>query len=349
MAGKGTSSKPKVSIVSISYNQEKYIKDALESFVTQETDFDYEVIIGDDASTDNTPKIIEAYAQKYPNIIQPILRKKNIGVVANLNGVMGVAKGEYVALCEGDDYWTDPTKLKRQVDFLDTKPDYALCFHPVRVFFENGDEEDKLFPEAKSGFTLERLLERNFIQTNSVMYRRQDYSKLPDDILPLDWYYHVYHAKHGKIGFINRIMSDYRKHPSGVWWDSNHNRKGIWQKYGVMHMTLFIEFLKLCSDNPVHRTLILRLIARMLNNLIETDEATGGDLVKQVLKKHSVYVEDMLIAQYHLRLNNQQPGHDVSRLSKELKEVEHELRQRNKELEQIKNSKLWKVKKILPR
>ena len=102
---------PVVSVVSISYNHEAFIRDALEGFVTQEVDFPSEIIVADDASTDSTPNIIAEYAAKYPALIRPILRPENVGIHANLTHALAAARGTYIALCEGDDYWTDTLKL----------------------------------------------------------------------------------------------------------------------------------------------------------------------------------------------------------------------------------------------
>src|SRR5690606_17979110 len=134
--------------------------------------------------------IIKEYATKYPGIIKPILRKKNLGPQKNFLDVLRASKGEYIALCEGDDYWTDSSKLQKQVDFMDAHPGYALCFHLVRVFFEEKSKPDQIYPKTdkSKGLRTQNLLKENFIQTNSVMYRRQNYKDLPDNILPLDWF-----------------------------------------------------------------------------------------------------------------------------------------------------------------
>lgn len=250
-------SRPKVSIVAISYNQESYVLEALESFLAQKTDFEFEVIIGDDASTDGTQKIISQFVKKHPKIVRPILRKRNVGVHENLFDVLRQAKGEYIALCEGDDYWTDPTKLQRQADFLDSHPDYALCFHPVKVFFQKGEEPDTIFPEDKEGFTTERLLEVNYIQTNSVMYRKQTYDDLPIDILPLDWYLHLYHAQFGKIGFIDRVMASYRRHEGGIWWNTYKQPSLFWEKYGSAYLTFLRNIMTMYGRQPEYRDIIL--------------------------------------------------------------------------------------------
>ena len=121
-----------VTIRCIAYNQERYIRDCLEGFVMQKTNFRFEAIVHDDASTDGTAAIIKEYAEKYPDIIKPILETENQYSKhdGSLQRIMAEGcKGKYVAFCEGDDYWTDPLKLQKQVDFLESHPDYSLCFH----------------------------------------------------------------------------------------------------------------------------------------------------------------------------------------------------------------------------
>src|ERR1700743_1461118 len=133
-----TQKKLRLSICVVTYNHEKYIAQALDSFLIQETDFAFQVIVGDDCSTDNTTNILKEYATKYPDIIKPIFREKNIGPMNNSLDVYDHAKTEYVAICDGDDYWTDKNKLQRQVDFLDRNQNFSICFHPTKIVFENG-------------------------------------------------------------------------------------------------------------------------------------------------------------------------------------------------------------------
>lgn len=174
-----------MSIVSISYNQEEYIREALDGFAAQRTEFPVEVIIADDASTDATPRIIGEYAARYPQLFRPILRQTNIGVHANFKDVLSAARGEYLALCEGDDYWTDPLKLSKQVKYLDRHPETTVCFHPVRVIYEDGAKDSEFPPLSwRRDLSVDALLARNFIQTNSVVYRRQpSYDDIPANVM----------------------------------------------------------------------------------------------------------------------------------------------------------------------
>ena len=218
----------KVSVICITYNHAPFIRDALDGFVMQKTNFPYEVIIHDDASTDGTADIIREYAEKYPDIIKPILQTENQwsrGISISRNYTWPRIRGQYVALCEGDDYWTDENKLQRQSDFLDTHPDFSICFHPVVKRWQDASKPDTIFPSAKEHFykntlDINHLKRRNFIATGSVMYRwclNNDYDRCPSGITPGDWYLHLLHAQHGKIYMLPSVMGVYRKHSGGIW------------------------------------------------------------------------------------------------------------------------------------
>ena len=118
-----------VSIVCITYNHESYLRRALDGFLMQKTSFAYEIVLAEDCSTDGTRKICEEYAAKYPEIIHYIYRDHNVGYNENEYEAMCAARGKYIAYCEGDDYWTIPDKLQKQVDFLESHPDYSICWH----------------------------------------------------------------------------------------------------------------------------------------------------------------------------------------------------------------------------
>jgi len=287
--------KPKVSIVSISYNHEKFITKALESFLNQACDFDFEVIIADDKSTDGTQNIIRKYADKYPEIIKPILRKKNIGIQANLKDALMHASGEYIALCEGDDFWTDNNKLRCQVDFLDKHKNYSLCFHPVRVFFEKREQEDSIYPDQRPKLTTLELLRWNYIQTNSVMYRKQNYANLAENILPVDWYLHLYHAQFGKIGYINTVMSAYRRHEKGVWWVSTKERGLFLEKHGYRHLNLFCALLDMYGHKKDLREAILANSNAMLEDMIYSLRDKNEKLVKSVIIDFPELLMEMVV------------------------------------------------------
>lgn len=226
----------KLTVVCLAYNQERFIKQALDSLLRQETNFAYEILVHDDASTDKTQEIVRTYEKMYPNKIRGIYQKSNqwsTGKGITKNFVSPLIRGEYVAFCEGDDYWTDVTKLQEQVDFLDSHPDYSICFHPVTVLWENETKPATVAPNKRmlkkfQRLNLEQLLKVNFIQTNSVVYRwrfhNDDIKIFPDGIMPGDWFLHLLHAECGKIGYIDKEMAVYRRHSRGVWTGSKNSQ-----------------------------------------------------------------------------------------------------------------------------
>lgn len=214
--------KPKVSILTTTYNHEAYIADAVESMLMQETDFPYELVIGEDCSTDDTRAILFDFKERHPDQIRLLLREENVGRRRNWMETLDACQGDYVAILEGDDYWTDSCKLQRQVDFLDSHPACALCFHPVLKHFEEDDRPDHRFVPrpGKSTYTMRDLLERNFIATCSVMFRNGLVDRFPDwyrTVPAGDWPLHVLNAQHGEIGYIDRVMAVHRVHEGGVW------------------------------------------------------------------------------------------------------------------------------------
>ena len=344
---------PKVSIISTTYNHEKYIRAALDSFVAQKTDFEVEVIIGDDHSTDNTAGIIEEYAKAHPGLFKPVLRNKNLGVVGNFLDVLRAAKGDYIAICEGDDFWTDPDKLQTQADFLDKNLDYALCFHPVKVFYEGGQGDDRIYPDFKdkSKFSVAELLRGNYIQTNSVMYRRQDYADMPAGILPLDWYLHLYHAQFGKIGFIDKVMAAYRRHPGGLWWESDRNATEIWRKHGLAQLKLYAEFLKLYGDKDEYREIINGHISNMFNNLIEVDKKHGDKLVDKAMLEFpggaKVFIANQHRELRELREELRRRDTRITGLEDENQHKDRLLQHKDDELKTIKASRFWKLRNLV--
>lgn len=220
--------KPTVSIICLTYNQEKYVRDCLDGFIAQKTDFPYEVLIYDDASTDATPEIIKDYTSRFPSVFKPTFYQVNnysqgLGFVGLYTGIKE-AKGKYVAYCEGDDYWTDPLKLQKQVDFLEANPDYAICAHETLVRNEDYAKLDGLvFSEftknlfiSTSGrhFTFRDTLTGNIFHISSMMYRNRNLT-LPrwlPTVSACDMVLYMILAREGDVYVLPDIMSVYRGH-----------------------------------------------------------------------------------------------------------------------------------------
>lgn len=236
----------KLKIVTTTYNQEKYIGQAIEGFLMQKTNFPYKIVISNDCSTDNTEKIIKEYQEKYPEKIELITNKQNLGAMGNfIHTLSNIKDCEYVALCDGDDFWTDENKLQKQVDFLDEHQDYNICFHKSKLFYEEDEKEESIIPEnIKEETTIEDLVEQNYIVANSVVYRWKFNDKnleeiFPTDIVPGDYYVHLLHAQDGKIKMFDEVMSSYRRHSGGMWWSNDSENK---EKFTLEYGRKFLNF-----------------------------------------------------------------------------------------------------------
>jgi len=213
----------KVSVLVMTYNHAGFIAQAMDSALMQETNFPYEIIVSEDCSTDGTREIVQTYHRRFPEKIRLILSQQNVASNAVVVRGIEAAQGQYVALLDGDDYWTSPYKLQKQTDFLDSHPECAICFHNVRVVHENGSREPWLWTPAHHPelTTLEALWMGNYIATCSTMFRKGLCDRLPtwyDSFFPItDWPLHILNAEHGKIGYINDVMGVYRYHSRGYY------------------------------------------------------------------------------------------------------------------------------------
>lgn len=280
---------PKLSIVTTTHNQEAYVRQAFDSFVAQQTDFPVEIVVADDASTDTTPAIIREYTERYPHLFRPILRSQNLGLNLNLTGALSAARGEYIALCEGDDYWIDPQKLKKQVSYLDRHPETAVCFHPVRVVWEDGYAKDSKFPPAhlRGNLSVEALILMNFIQTNSAVYRRLDrYNDIPSDVMPLDWYLHVRHAVHGEIAMLPETMAVYRRHARGMWHNQVVDPPKFWLTLGPGHAATFDAMLDLFPDDPVREELVAAMGDWILRQMAKVPGPEGRAAIEKTVAQY---------------------------------------------------------------
>lgn len=216
-----------VTIRCIAYNQEKFIRQCLDGFVMQQTNFKFEAIVHDDASTDATADIIREYAERYPDIIKPILETENQYSQGSnkLRSILDpLMTGKYIAICEGDDYWTDPLKLQKQVDFLEAHPGYSMCFHQAIRTFVNDNRKDEPYSivEDRDYTGLEMYQPQYRPATASIvftseMYRSDVYQKSLGYCLSFgDIPMFLCCAHIGKVRGMSDTMSVYRKHVQGL-------------------------------------------------------------------------------------------------------------------------------------
>jgi glycosyltransferase involved in cell wall biosynthesis len=217
---------PKVSVSLITYNHEKYIAACLDSIVSQEVNFEFEIVVSDDCSKDRTAEIVADYAAKYPNLIRAIFRNPNLGSRRNAMATVEECKGQYIALMEGDDFWVDNHKLQVEADYLDANPDCAFCYTNQYTFFEDIPGDQKVF-FTEENMPPEKIDVDYFIKTNQVipnntkMFRREVQPKVfPEyffESYSWDWMLQILHAGDSKMGYINRVTLAYRRHPGAVY------------------------------------------------------------------------------------------------------------------------------------
>lgn len=256
-----------VSICCITYNHGPFIRQCLDGFMMQKTDFSFEVLIHDDASTDGTTEIIKEYEARYPDVIKPIYEEENQWVKGRRGSAVfnfPRARGKYIALCEGDDYWTDPLKLQKQVDFLEKNKEYVLCSHN----YNNYNEDTQLFTPNKSmsgdyAFSLNNLVEGLWlchpltVVFRSAAFNLNEYSKYKYSIDAVLFYYLL---KSGRGYYIGSDMAVYRSHRGGVWSMQSLDKqrdiefRGRFAIYDVEKSLESALYLKSLFFKPMNRT-----------------------------------------------------------------------------------------------
>jgi len=212
---------PLLSVCLITYNHAKYIEQAIEGALMQQVNFAWEIVIADDYSVDGTREILLTYQKKYPQLIKLILQEKNVGAYNNWMDLIHYPQSKYIACLDGDDYWTDPLKLQKQVDFLEANSDFAICGHEVKVLKDGLiGPSDLQSPTTETTYTIQDLAKGNLFHTSSVVYRQGLIPQFPSwlDQSPVgDYVLHMLNAKRGKIKFFPDIMAVYRRHDTGSW------------------------------------------------------------------------------------------------------------------------------------
>ena len=255
---------PMVTVWCLTYNQKDFIRDALDGFVMQKTSFPYEVIVHDDASTDGTTDIVRDYAAKYPEVIKPMVETENQWQKGGLKHIISILnekhrRGKYIAFCEGDDYWTDSEKLQRQVVFLESHPDYSMCFHSAKKIFET---------ETYAWIDCENIQDRDYaptdifinwtVPTASVLCRKEAmefYSQLkhPERIQNYDIFVILSCAMVGKLRGMHEQMSVYRIQGAGL----TYNKEALTRctMNNPSHFMTLKENFPIVDNKPVDDTI----------------------------------------------------------------------------------------------
>jgi glycosyltransferase involved in cell wall biosynthesis len=212
-----------VSVLVVTYNHARFVRQALDSAIAQRLPQPFEVLVSEDCSTDGTREIVQEYAERHPHLVRLLLSERNLHSNEVVARGVRAARGRYVAVLDGDDYWTSDDKLAAQVAFLDVRPDVTICFHNVQVVDEHSQTTGRLWnaPGQPEVSGLHELLRGNFIATSSVVYRRAAVSEIPAwyvGFFPVtDWPLHVLYAREGRIGYLDRTLGAYRLHGGGLY------------------------------------------------------------------------------------------------------------------------------------
>ncbi|MDD2358076.1 MAG: glycosyltransferase [Thiovulaceae bacterium] len=277
---------PVVSICTITYNHEKYISEAIDSFLMQETDFPFEIVIGEDYSLDTTINIIKKYMEKYPNIIKLITSENNVGMNPNFIRTLLACKGEYIAICEGDDYWTDSKKLQLQKDFLDKNKEYVITYSSVIGFNDQGLIK-KYIGGVKKDLSSKELREATPINTLTVCFRNIIKS------FPLEFS----QAKYGDL-FLWALLSDYgqgkyldnispsmyRIHRTGV-----HSMLSMSEVYdnSLISFSMMFAYYKRIDDKEMMKYYKKRILEMILNTTDSTFFIFTYSLKKYLIRKYA--------------------------------------------------------------
>ncbi|MBR6421328.1 glycosyltransferase [bacterium] len=241
----------KVSIVCNAYNHEKYIKKALDGFLMQKTSFKYEVLVHDDASTDGTADIIREYQQKYPDIIKPILQKENQysqKIRISYKYQFPRAVGKYIAICEGDDFWTDENKLQKQFDIMEQHGEVDMCAHAAQCIDAETGESGKMVRPKKNDMILrtDEVITGggDYLATNSLFFRKSLLDNTPEyvKVSALDYMLQIYGSCRGGIYYLDEVMSVYRVNVKNSWTTvmrANTDKKISFKKKLIGYFKLF--------------------------------------------------------------------------------------------------------------
>jgi len=325
---------PKLTVCIVTYQHAAYIKQAIEGALDQQAEFSFEVLIGEDGSTDGTREICLDYAQRHPDRIRVALRDRSDVMPSGISGYIArntvmtlrEARGEFIAFCEGDDYWTDPTKLQRQVDYLLANPDCVGCFHDTKLVDAEGETLlESYFQSEQEKFThydvLESLLSRE--PTCSLVFRRSALTEpLPEWFLslPCDLYLDILLSNHGSLGFVRRNMGAYRKHAGGIWSGQREVNK-------IIELILRYKILLINSSFEKNKDLILKKIGDFSSLLF-----TKNDEKNEIARLTGIVIEQTAF----IKILEQERDRLTPLAATQAKDNDHYIKTINKQIAYIK-------------
>lgn len=381
---------PLVSVLVVAYNHEKYIVECLESILAQKTNFPFEILLGEDDSNDRTREICIEYANKYPSIIRLFLHdrrntiKFNGRATGRFNWVYSLnqANGTFLALCDGDDYWTSPYKLQQQVDILQASPSFSGCAHNTLIFNESSSSlADELIVGTvdKTIFTINDFVRGEiYFHTSSMLYRLSNIKRCAFDFYSEsfgDWFLCTKVSELGPIKYINSTMSIYRIHKSGVWSEldeferlsknlsslMNYNRV-LDYKYEVSYLPLFIRVS--LGNFKTYEKELLELIERFdlsdimrIIKFLYVGHSQCSEELNEINNKAN-YLDELVLDKDKIILEKDElirsaddsfldKDHEIEALKNEVKEIrdshEREVMELKSFKEKIESSRVWKI------
>jgi glycosyltransferase involved in cell wall biosynthesis len=265
---------PLVSVCMVTYNHENWIAAAIDGVLAQQTSFDFELLVGDDCSTDHTTKIVQEYARKYPTIIRPVFNKKNVGLSANFSTLLNHCRGKFIAICEGDDFWTNPAKLERQVTFLEANPNYIICSHNSSRYYEADQRlEANMKYNVDFSYDQKRFLSEWLTQPLTCVFRNffKDYTLLNRENIFCDPLFFYELLKHGDGYFMSENMSTFRVHMGAL-------SSGLSRRQWIMNHIIMYDYLFKYNrrDKQLQKISARYCIILYLHNLKNKNEEPGS-------------------------------------------------------------------------
>ena len=306
----------KLSVLVVTYNHEKYIKEAINSILMQKTSHQYEIVVADDCSTDGTMKIIKEYQQKFPDKFRILEPEANLGITKNYKRGFKACNGEYVAILEGDDYWTSPYKLEKQISFLDKHRDCVLVFNRFLVFDMSTNKKNaqpwysyKRYQKT----TVNELIISNFIGNFSTCMYRLDAVKAIDESLyehvVYDWMLNIVLATKGLIGYLPRVMSVYRLNPSGTWSQKSNLEK---IKHTIESIDIYNNYLDYKYDNEFtqHRDRLSKNYENLTNSVDEYIKPTYREILRYYCPEFIISILKVILPKKFVKAISNQEKED---------------------------------------
>ena len=320
-----------VTVMCTAFNHAEYIRDALDGMVNQKTDFDYEILVNDDCSTDGTAEIVREYAEKYPDKIRAFFPEKNLysqGIDVYYHTFFPEARGKYVALCEGDDYWCDPMKLQLQVDFLEANPDYAACVHNTMLHYcDNAAADAPLLPslgERDVGF--ESILPgvdkawhtSSFLTRTEILSTVPDYYDVANSYGFTDYPYALMMRMAGPVRFLDRVMSVYRINSNQAAWSQGFDYEAKKRIFFLEGMVKTIE----CFRHHVQDEKLIKLVDENLDEAMFRKLNAEGNAKQMLSPRYRKQLKARPLSfRIKIYLNHSLPG--LHKLYRKLKGYEN--------------------------